>query len=50
MNVDDMGDLADLEVDDDDELSLDEEPSGSQVLPIHFQTGKNDLFCYGKPK
>jgi len=32
MDIDDMGDLADLEVDDDDELSLDQEPSGSQVL------------------
>ena len=32
MDIDDMGNLADLEVDDDDELSLDQEPSGSQVL------------------
>ena len=32
MDIDNMGDLADLEVDDDDELSLDQEPSGSQVL------------------
>jgi len=32
MDIDDMGELADLEVDDDDELSLDQEPSGSQVL------------------
>jgi len=32
MDIDNMGDLADLEVDDDDELSLDEEPLGSQVL------------------
>ena len=32
MDIDNMGDLADLEVDDDDELSLDQEPSGGQVL------------------
>ncbi len=32
MDINDMGDLADLEVDDDDELSLDQEPSGGQVL------------------
>ncbi len=32
VDIDNMGDLADLEVDDDDELSLDEESSGSQVL------------------
>jgi len=32
MEVDNMGDLDDLEIDDDDELSLDEGPSNSQVL------------------
>nr|AIF10627.1 regulatory protein ArsR (nrdD) [uncultured marine thaumarchaeote KM3_46_G12] len=32
MDVNDMGDLDDLEVVDNDELSLDEEPPGSQVL------------------
>ena len=32
VDIDNMGDLDDLEVDDNDELSLDEEPSGSQVL------------------
>ena len=32
VDIDNMGDLDDLEVDDADELSLDEEPPGSQLL------------------
>ncbi len=37
MDIDNMGDLADLEVDDDDELSLDQEPSGGQVLQSSYK-------------
>ena len=50
VDIDDMGDLADLEVDDADELSLDRGATRQPSPSIHFQTGKNDLFCYGKPK
>ena len=40
MDLDGMDDI------DDDELTLDEEPSGNQVLQS-IQTCKDDLFCYG---
>jgi len=46
--LDGMGDLDD--VDDLDDLSLDEEFIWKPSTPIYFQTGKNDLFCYGKSK
>ena len=37
--IDNMDGLDDLEVDDDDELSLEEEPSGSQVLQSTSNSG-----------
>jgi len=46
----DLDSMDDLDAIDDVDLNLDEEQPGNQVLTIHFQTCKNDLFCYGKPK